>query len=274
MGGADAVISARARISRRGSTVGLRGCTSQLVFADPANTEARELGADALEQLGYQSEAATWRNAYLLGAHELRNGVAPQPPAASTGQIFSRASPSISPSTSSAYGSTRRRPKASTSSSTGPSPISTRAYVMNLENSALTHTAGKLADNRRCQPDADPRRTRCHHAEAAHLCGQHQSGRHQAQWRSDQVARAVRSVRRVHYGLRDRRAAEGEGGIAGRSTTDNERTAGIFAPRSTGLKINWFENVRSAAPVLRRLSQAFLKVEFERRVPVMEHSVC
>jgi hypothetical protein len=40
-----------------------------------------------------------------------------------------------------------------------------------------------------------------------------------------------------------------------------ERTAGIFAPRSTGLKISWFENVRSAAPVLRRLSQAFLNVE-------------
>ena len=54
---------------------------SKVVFADPANKEARELGADALEQLGYQSEAATWRNAYLLGALELRNGVGPQPPA-------------------------------------------------------------------------------------------------------------------------------------------------------------------------------------------------
>ena len=39
------------------------------------NSAARELGADALEQLGYQSEAATWRNAYLAGAMELRGGV-------------------------------------------------------------------------------------------------------------------------------------------------------------------------------------------------------
>ena len=45
---------------------------SQVVFAEPDNAAARELGADALEQLGYQSESATWRNAYLQGARELR----------------------------------------------------------------------------------------------------------------------------------------------------------------------------------------------------------
>ena len=48
---------------------------SQIVFAESGNTAARELGADALEQLGYQSEAATWRNAYLQGARELRGGM-------------------------------------------------------------------------------------------------------------------------------------------------------------------------------------------------------
>ena len=45
-----------------------------VVYADPANTEARRLAADAFEQLGYASEAATWRNAYLVGAQELRQG--------------------------------------------------------------------------------------------------------------------------------------------------------------------------------------------------------
>ncbi len=48
---------------------------NQLVFADPSNDEARELCADAHEQLGYQAESATWRNAYLLAAQELRGGV-------------------------------------------------------------------------------------------------------------------------------------------------------------------------------------------------------
>jgi alkyl sulfatase BDS1-like metallo-beta-lactamase superfamily hydrolase len=50
---------------------------NHLVFADPGNVEARELQADALEQLGYQSESATFRNAFLSGAHELRYGHPP-----------------------------------------------------------------------------------------------------------------------------------------------------------------------------------------------------
>ncbi len=45
-----------------------------VVFANPQNEEARYLCADALEQLGYQAESAIWRNAYLVGAEELRWG--------------------------------------------------------------------------------------------------------------------------------------------------------------------------------------------------------
>ena len=45
-----------------------------LIFADPGHQEARRLSADAMEQLGYQSESGTWRNAYLTGAQELRHG--------------------------------------------------------------------------------------------------------------------------------------------------------------------------------------------------------
>ena len=48
--------------------------TNVLVFADPDNMDARYLCADALEQLGYQAESGTWRNAYLCAAQELRNG--------------------------------------------------------------------------------------------------------------------------------------------------------------------------------------------------------
>lgn len=50
---------------------------NHLVFADPANAEARELQADALEQMGYQAESGPWRAFYLTGAQELRN---PRPP--------------------------------------------------------------------------------------------------------------------------------------------------------------------------------------------------
>jgi alkyl sulfatase BDS1-like metallo-beta-lactamase superfamily hydrolase len=46
----------------------------QVVYAEPSNKEARALTAQAFEQLGYLAESATWRNAYLLGAQELRSG--------------------------------------------------------------------------------------------------------------------------------------------------------------------------------------------------------
>ncbi len=36
---------------------------------------AKHLEADALEQMGHQAESANWRNIFLVGAHELRNGV-------------------------------------------------------------------------------------------------------------------------------------------------------------------------------------------------------
>ena len=48
--------------------------SNYVVFANPQNEEARFLCADALEQLGYQAESAIWRNAYLVGAEELRYG--------------------------------------------------------------------------------------------------------------------------------------------------------------------------------------------------------
>lgn len=48
--------------------------TNVLVYADPENEAARLLCADALEQLGYQSESGIWRNAYLSASLELREG--------------------------------------------------------------------------------------------------------------------------------------------------------------------------------------------------------
>jgi alkyl sulfatase BDS1-like metallo-beta-lactamase superfamily hydrolase len=75
MGGADAVIVKARAAYEQGEYRWVAQVANQLVFADPANRAARELQANALEQLGYQTENATWRNAYLTGAQELRNGV-------------------------------------------------------------------------------------------------------------------------------------------------------------------------------------------------------
>ena len=75
MGGSATVI-ARARDDfKAGHYRWVAEVMDQVVFADPSNMEARNLAADAFEQLGYLAESATWRNAYLLGAQELRSGV-------------------------------------------------------------------------------------------------------------------------------------------------------------------------------------------------------
>ncbi len=49
----------------------------KLVFAEPDNDEARNLQADAYEQMGYQAEGPQWRGIFLTAALELRDGVQP-----------------------------------------------------------------------------------------------------------------------------------------------------------------------------------------------------
>ena len=44
------------------------------VYADPNHAAAKELLARTFEQMGYMAESGPWRNFYLTGAFELRNG--------------------------------------------------------------------------------------------------------------------------------------------------------------------------------------------------------
>ena len=50
-----------------------------LVFAQPGNQDAKNLQADAYEQMGYQTEAPQWRGIFLTAARELREGTSPSP---------------------------------------------------------------------------------------------------------------------------------------------------------------------------------------------------
>ena len=82
MGGEAAALAAGRKAFADGDYRWVAELVNHVVFANPGNAEARALQADALEQLGYQAESATWRNAYLMGAQELRAG--PKPVAVST----------------------------------------------------------------------------------------------------------------------------------------------------------------------------------------------
>ncbi len=80
MGGADAVLQKAQASYEAGDYRWVAEVVNHVVFADPSNQKARELQANALEQLGYQSESGPWRNFYLTGAQELRQGVMKLPP--------------------------------------------------------------------------------------------------------------------------------------------------------------------------------------------------
>jgi alkyl sulfatase BDS1-like metallo-beta-lactamase superfamily hydrolase len=77
MGGADAIIAKAREDFARGEFRWVAQVLGHVVFAQPDNTEARELSAAAMEQLAFQAESSTWRNAYLMGAKELRQRVVP-----------------------------------------------------------------------------------------------------------------------------------------------------------------------------------------------------
>jgi alkyl sulfatase BDS1-like metallo-beta-lactamase superfamily hydrolase len=75
MGGADAILARALADFAKGEFRFIAQALSHLVFAEPDHQAARALLADTLEQLGYAAESATWRNAYLFGAQELRQGM-------------------------------------------------------------------------------------------------------------------------------------------------------------------------------------------------------
>jgi alkyl sulfatase BDS1-like metallo-beta-lactamase superfamily hydrolase len=80
MGGPDAVMAQADVAMKAGELRWAATLLNHVVFADDANTAAREQLAAIYTELGFESEAGTWRNIYLTGAQELRSGPAQLPP--------------------------------------------------------------------------------------------------------------------------------------------------------------------------------------------------
>jgi alkyl sulfatase BDS1-like metallo-beta-lactamase superfamily hydrolase len=146
MGGADAILERATRDFARGEFRFVAQALSHLVFAEPEHQSARALLSDTLEQLGYSAESATWRNAYLFGAQELRQGMPktqPRPPmpretlaALRTSQLWD------------VLGVRLNGPKAE-----GKRIVlnwiftdTKECFILNLENSALTYVEGAQAE--------------------------------------------------------------------------------------------------------------------------------
>ena len=80
MGGADAAFALAQADFAAGDYRWVAQIMGQALLAAPDHAGIRALLADSVEQLGYQAESATWRNAYLYAAQELRHGKRDIPP--------------------------------------------------------------------------------------------------------------------------------------------------------------------------------------------------
>jgi alkyl sulfatase BDS1-like metallo-beta-lactamase superfamily hydrolase len=73
-GGIDNMVAAAQKAYDAGDFRWSAELLKHAVYAEPDNAAAKELLARSFEQMGYMAEAAPWRNFYLTGAFELRNG--------------------------------------------------------------------------------------------------------------------------------------------------------------------------------------------------------
>lgn len=94
-GGADAVVEKSRAAFEAGDFRWSAEILSHVVFAQPDHTAARELLADTFEQLGYGAENGVWRNIYLSGATELREGKFGTPTVSASADVISALTPEM-----------------------------------------------------------------------------------------------------------------------------------------------------------------------------------
>jgi len=95
MGGRDGALAVARQAWDDGDYRWCAEVGKHLVFADPTDTDAGNVLADALEQLGFGAENGTWRNAYLAGATELRSGSFGTPASPSPDMVLALSVPQV-----------------------------------------------------------------------------------------------------------------------------------------------------------------------------------
>jgi alkyl sulfatase BDS1-like metallo-beta-lactamase superfamily hydrolase len=74
MGGTDKVIQAAKDALAKGEHRWAAELLKHVVYVSPGNTDAKNMLAETFDHLGFASESSAWRNFYLTGALELREG--------------------------------------------------------------------------------------------------------------------------------------------------------------------------------------------------------
>jgi len=91
MGGANKIVTKGKQLYDEGKYHYATEILNKLVYAEPNNQVAKDLLADAFEQIGYQKESPSVRNSFLAAAYELRSGLPGGIPPKSSGPDMIRA---------------------------------------------------------------------------------------------------------------------------------------------------------------------------------------
>ncbi|MEU8770415.1 alkyl sulfatase dimerization domain-containing protein [Streptomyces griseus] len=145
MGGADTVVDKARASFDSGDLRWAAEVLNHVVFARPDHAAARELLADTYEQLGYGAENGTWRNFYLSGTAELRQGQFGTPTVTASADIIANLSPRL---LFDALAVQINGPKAWDEHITIAVALTdtSEEYRLRLANGVLTHTAAPQRD--------------------------------------------------------------------------------------------------------------------------------
>jgi hypothetical protein len=75
MGGAKPILAKGRQLITAGHYLLATEILNKLVYAQPGNQQAKDLLAEAFEQIGYSKESPSLRNSFLAAALELRSGI-------------------------------------------------------------------------------------------------------------------------------------------------------------------------------------------------------
>ena len=147
MGGAKPILAKGRQLITAGKYLQATEILNKLVYAQPGNQGAKDLLAEAFEQIGYSKESPSVRNSFLAAALELRSGIP-------TGATPKSAGPDVIRAMGTNLWLDFLAIRLDPSKTTGQrfkinliTPDNGERYVLELNNDALTNIKGYTADD-------------------------------------------------------------------------------------------------------------------------------
>lgn len=147
MGGSGNIIAKGKQLYKQGKYREAMEILNKLVYAEPNNTQAKDLLADVYEQIGYQKESPSVRNSFLGAAYELRHGIPSGAAPKSSGPDMIKAMTTELWLNSLAISMDSKKADGMQFVINLKTPDNGESFVVEMSNSALTNIKGQQAKN-------------------------------------------------------------------------------------------------------------------------------